>query len=187
MPCTPSTASPAPNQPWWCLLCLPPTGSSLLSLIDPFACTSSYPFIGHRFTVMYMCANIPASSPLIFFGQMYLWPQVSPSWYSLPITLATFCTLTFIAQLPWSLINASDACSLLHLPPTYLLPNEHVEWNVVLRAYGWGSGTAPVLLFIAVTMSSPSPCTALEGSAEQCKMTTRVTALVFNCLRKSNQ
>jgi hypothetical protein len=31
----------------------------------------SYPFTGHRSTIMYMCANTPAFSPLVLFGTRF--------------------------------------------------------------------------------------------------------------------
>jgi len=61
----------------WLILYYPLPRVSLPSPIDPLACTSSYPFIGHRTTILYMCANTPAFLPLVLFRTRSR-PQVSP-------------------------------------------------------------------------------------------------------------
>jgi hypothetical protein len=44
---------------------------------------------------MYMCANTPAFSPLSFSLERIHDLKVSLSQYPSPVTLATFCTLTY--------------------------------------------------------------------------------------------
>jgi len=106
----------------------------------------SYPFTGHRSTIMYMCANTPAFSPLVLFGTR-LRPQVSPpSQCPSPRNRCDviFRTLTFIIKwfmpcMPNIASPASDQrwWCLIRLPHTYFA----LHWARgtepgVVRAYG---------------------------------------------------
>ena len=139
-----------PVLPSWAMKCFAPsTGSSCITLVS----ASSYPFIGHHFTIMYMCADTPAFSPLSFSLQhihdLKFLPvnrDVHPSQplqHSAVHTNVHFNRFMFcvhLTQLPQCLINAGDACyALLPICSPMSMRNGMWCWGHMGKAVGWHS------------------------------------------------
>jgi len=137
---------------------------SFTSPIDPFVCTPKpFPFFGYCFATMFVCADTPASSPLLFperIRDLAPLPQSTSDrindYYHLIYALYAYRSLS---QPLRCLISAGGQLSATLRRP-YSRSNELAQRNTMWRivANGHGSGTAQLLVFEAAVTPTSNPC-----------------------------